>query len=171
MKLNVVIFFVISYFGCLVSFSELINFSFVNTIFVQQDAIEIPKYYLPYSTTTKELLCDNNQTERETPRQYINRYNEELGKIGREVVLGISIINYSAFKLEKFAIFKDYIHYYNRIVHGKSVTEINPYTEYFFIMDNNNNRNYGIYGSLSMDLILKNHERKTLALRFDEPYR
>lgn len=49
--------------------------------------------------------------------------------------------------------------------------EINPYTEYFLVMDNNNNRNYGIYGSLSMDLILKNHERKTLALRFDEPYR
>ena len=85
--------------------------------------------------------------------------------------MGISIINYSAFKLENFNILKDHSNYYNRIVNGTSVTEINPYTEYFFIMDNNNNRNYGIYGSLSMDLILKNHERKTLALRFDEPYR
>ena len=85
-------------------------------------------------------------------------------------MLGISIINYSAFKLEKFAIFKDYINYYNRIVHGKSVAEINPYTEYFLVMDNNN-KWCNIKGYLSMDLTINNHESKRLILDFREPYR
>ena len=130
--------------------------------------MKTPQYNLPYFDSTRELLCENGTG---IPTQFLKKYNQKLGEIGRNVVLGISIENYSAFSFDKVTISKYYTRDYNRIIHDKSVKEIHSYTEYFFVMDNNNHWNYGIKGMISLELTINNHERKRLTLKFDEPYR
>ena len=113
-------------------------------------------------------MCKNGT---EKPKEYLKKHNQKLSEYGRNVVLGISILNYSRFKLEKFAISRHYTLNYNRIIHGKSIKEVAPYSEYFLVLDNNNYWNYGIKGFIFMELLLKNQDRKAIVLAFDEPYR
>ena len=118
---------------------------------------------LPYSNATKQILCKHGQ--RMKLKKYLEDHTENKSS-SQNVVLGIVIENYSDKNLEMLSHHQSD---YNVIVNN-GITDIEPFSEYTFVMDNNNYLHRGVLGSMSWKMTMGDDSFR-FVLTYFESYR
>ena len=116
---------------------------------------------MPYSLATKQMLCNKTNGQID-PKDYLKKHTHQSRQ---NVVLGIRIENHSHLNLAKL---KNHPSEYNQMVN--EITNIDPLSEYLFVMDNLNWLEHGVYGSISWKFVL-NDESFRFVLTYLEPYK
>ena len=134
-----------------------------------------------------EFLCDNKSNQTETPENYIkslkNSYNH--------ILLGVSIENYSQYKLKFLShdtsmyesclyriepVWSKFTSIYLFFIGGRTreiepVTDVLPYSQRLFIQDNAEYWSKFVYGSMSWQIIMDSNENKEKGTRLIVTYK
>lgn len=94
------------------------------------------------------MLCKNGQSIE--LKKYLKNHTENKSS-WQNVVLGIVIENYSDKNLEMLSHHQSDV---NIIVNVDRITDIEPFSEYIFVLDNNNYLQRGVLGSMSWKMTM-----------------
>ena len=104
---------------------------------------------MPYSPDAKRMLCKDVQSIK--LKKYLKDHTTKRNS-WQNVVLGIVIENYSDKNLEMLSHHQSE---FNVIVNvNNRITDIEPFSEYIFLMDNNNYLQRGVLGSMSWKMTM-----------------
>ena len=114
---------------------------------------------MPYSPDTKRILCNTTEDGlRLEPEEYMESYKEQSRQ---KVVLGIRIENHSNLKLTKLS---HHPSKYNGMI--SDITNVDPFSESLFVIDNMNFIPRGVLGSTSWKVTLGDEDLRLVLTYF-----